>query len=139
MRFAHLLAILIASTLAGCSRPPTSLSPRTPHGGMIFALTDAPGSVEVVRQTAADKPGVTRLYLYWLDAEMKPMTPAPTLATLKTRGRGTRSFDFKPSSESDPSKAGALVSPDLPDQGDIDGELSVTMNGKSVALSISIR
>ena len=139
MKLARLLAISIASILAGCSQPQAPLSPRAPHGGMLFSLPDATGSVEVARQAVADKPGVTRLYLYCLDADMKPMTPSPTAAALKSRGRGARSFDFKPSSDSDPSKAGALESPDLPDQGDIDGELSVTINGKPVTLSIGIR
>jgi hypothetical protein len=139
MKFAHLLAISTASILAGCSQPQAPLSPRTPHGGMVFTLPDAPGSVELARQAVAEKPGITRLYLYGLDADMKPMTPMPTAVSLKSRGRGGKSFDFKPSSDPDPSKAGSLESPDLPDQGNVDGELSVTINGKPVTLSISIR
>jgi hypothetical protein len=139
MKLIHSLVILTVSLLAGCTQPQAPLSRIAPHGGMLIGLPDTTGSVEVARQAVADKVGITRLYLYGLDADMKPMTPMPTAASLKSRGRGGKSFDFKPSSDTDPSKVGSLESPDLPDQGDIVGELSVTINGKPVTLPISIR
>jgi len=132
-------ALLLATTLAGCGPPRPILPPPPPHGGEAFALPEGKGFIEVVRRTVADKADLSRLSLYSLDAEMKPMTPSPTAATLKGRGRGGKSIDFKPSTDTDPSKAGGLESPDIPDQGAIDGELSMTIDGKPVTLSISVR
>jgi hypothetical protein len=132
-------ALLLATTLAGCGPPRPILPPPPPHGGVAFALPDGKGFIEVVRRAVDDKAGLSRLSLYFLDAEMKPMTPSPTAAILKGRGRGGLSVDFKPSTDTDPSKAGGLESPDLLDQGAIDGELKATVDRKPIALSISVR
>jgi hypothetical protein len=139
MRLVYLFAVLVATILGGCAANQTPISPRTPHGGMLLALPDSPNSIEIVRQEVVGKPDSSRLILFYLDADQKPLTPAPTAATLKLRGRGARSIDFKPSSETDPSRAGGLESAEIPERGGIDGELSTNVNGKSVALAVSVR
>jgi hypothetical protein len=131
--------LLIASTLAGCGTSQSPITPKAPHGGMIFDLPENRGSVEVVRRPADDKPGRVRLSLYYLDAEMKPMPSPPAAATLKSRGRKAGSIEFRPPSGGDPAKVGQLESPDLPDEGDFEGELTAAVDGKPATLSISVR
>ena len=135
LRLALLPALLGASGLVGCSPTQAPLTPQAPHGGMIFDLPGGAGSVEVVRRLIADQPGRIRPCLYYLDAAMNPMTPPPTVATLKFRGRKGGSVEFQPPS----TQAGMLEGPNMPDAGDIEGELTATVDGKPAAVSISVR
>jgi hypothetical protein len=139
MTKARLAACLLAASLAGCGRSQPSLSPTAPHGGTLVKLPDAQASAEVVRQDAPDRPGQTRLLVYYYDAGLKPMTPAPTAATLKPKGRGAPPVEFKPTGDSDPARAGELASPSFQADGDVAGELSTTIGGKPVTITINIR
>jgi hypothetical protein len=139
MRFARVPAYLIATVLVGCSPAPTALAPPAPHGGMLLDLPDNQGYVEVVRQNGADQPGHDRLRLYYLNADLKPMSTPPASATLKPRDRSAAAIEFRAPSGGDPSQAGMLESPDMVVQGDIGGELKTTIAGKPVSLSINIR
>jgi hypothetical protein len=139
MTKARLAACLLAASLAGCGgdRPP--LSPTAPHGGTLVKLPDGQASAEVVRLDAADTPGQTRLLVYYYHADLKPMTPPPTAATLKPKARGLAPVELKPTGDPDPAKAGELGSPSFQADGDVTGELSTTIGGKPVTITINIR
>jgi hypothetical protein len=138
MKFPYFMAILFAIVIDGCGGTPAVLAPKAPHGGMIFDLPESRGFVEVVRQPMADQPGLCRLTLYYLDSEMKPISPPPT-ATLKARGRNALTIEFKPSTSPDPSTTGTLEATNIPDQGDITGELNSTMDNKAATVVINVR
>jgi hypothetical protein len=139
MTKARLAACLLAASPAGCGQSQPSLTPMAPHGGTLVKLPDAQASAEIVRQDAPDKPGRTRLLLYYYGANLKPMTPAPTSATLKPKGRGVPQVELKPTGDPDPARAGELASPSFQADGDVAGELSTTIGGKPVTVTISVR
>ncbi len=138
MRFRHALPAVVAAGLVGCGPEPVVV-PTAPHGGTLAGLPEGLGRVEVVRQEASGKPDQSRLILYFLGPDGKPIAPAPTAAQLKPKERRAKAIDFKPAGDADPAKAGALESPPLEAVGDIAGELSSTIGGKPVRVTISIR
>jgi hypothetical protein len=139
MRKSARAACILAACLAGCGQTQIPLTPKSPHGGALVKLPDGRAVAEIVRQDTADKPGQTRLLLYYYDAELKPMTAAPTAATLKPKGRGATPVEFKPTGDADPAKAGELASSTFQADGDVAGEISAIIDGKPVAVAISIR
>lgn len=138
MRPRHALPALVAAALVGCGSGPV-VGPTPPHGGTLAGLPDGLGTVEIVRQDAPGKADESRLLLYFLDPDGKPTTPAPTAATLRPRGPRGKAIDFKPAGDADASKAGALESPPMQAGGDVSGELSSTIDGKPVRVTINIR
>jgi hypothetical protein len=139
MGFRRAFAAVIIATLAGCGRTEPVIGPTAPHGGTFAGLPEGLGRVEIVRQEVSGRPDQARLVLYFLDPEGKPITPAPTGASLKTReGRGN-AVVFKPSGDADPTKAGGLESPPFGAGGDISGELTSTIGGKPVSVTINVR
>ena len=130
---ARLIACLIAATLAGCSSSEPSLPiVKAPHGGTLRTLPGGSGNVEVVRDDPTDKPGQTVITAYYYDAEMKPMSPTPGSASLRSRDRKVGTVALKPAGD-------ALASDPFAANGGIDGELSATIGGKPVAVAISLR
>ena len=138
MRFRPALSAMLAAGLAGCGAERVVV-PAAPHGGTLVGLPDGLGRVEIVRHGAPDKPDQARLLLYFFGPDDKPITPAPTSATLKPKERQGKAIAFKPAADTDPSNAGALESPPLDTGGDIAGELSSTIGGKPVRVPINIR
>jgi len=122
----------IAVTLLGCSTEPTLAIPKAPHGGTLRPLLGQSGSVEVVRVDQDDKPGQTVITAYYYDSAMKPMSPMPDSATLKSKDRRAGTIALKLTGD-------ALVSAPFAASGGIDGELSATIGGKAVAVPISLR
>jgi hypothetical protein len=139
MRLVHLSAFSIAAVLVGCGNRERLVVPSAPHGGTLAGLPDGLGTLEIVRQDLPGATSQTQLVLYFLGPDGRPLTPAPRSATLKPRERGARPIDFRASDAADPSKAAALQSPPLGGRGDVTGELSATLGGKPVNLSISVR
>jgi hypothetical protein len=139
MRFRHAFPAVIAATLAGCGRAEPVIGPTAPHGGTLAGLPDGLGKLEIVRQDVSGKPDQARLLLYFLDPDGKPMTPAPTVATLKPKEPRGKAIGFKPTSVADPSKAGGLESTLFVTGGDISGELSSTIGGKLISVTITVR
>ena len=129
---------MLAAGLSGCGAERVVV-PAAPHGGTLVGLPDGLGRVEIVRHGAPDKPDQARLLLYFLGPDDKPITPAPTSATLEPKERQAKAITFKPAAGTDPSNAGALESPLLDTGGDIAGELSSTIGGKPVRVPINIR
>ena len=136
MRSRHALPAALAAALVGCG-PEPAIGPTAPHGGTLAGLPDGLGRVEVVRREAEGKPDQARLLLYFLDPEGKPIAPAPASATLKPKERRSKPIDFKPATGTE--EAGALESPPIDAVGDVAGELSSTIAGKPVKVSINVR
>jgi hypothetical protein len=115
------------------------LPPPPPHGGTAFPLPDGKGFVEALRQDAPAHADRTRLVVYFLDVERKPLRPAPTAASFLPRGRKATKLALEPIPDSGPSEAGGLSSPPFDEPGDIVGLLSATIESKPVSIAISIR
>ena len=132
-------ALLLVATLAGCGAPagPPPV-PTSPHGGTITKFPDGQIQVEIVRQDVAGQQDQAQLVLYFLDSIGKPLATPPTFATFDPRGRG-KPITFKPSTDTEQAAAGALASNPFPNQGDVEGDLSMTLNDKPTSIAISIR
>ena len=139
MRAALATLIVLAMSLAGCDSPMPVLPPPPPHGGTAFPLPEGKGFVEAVRQDVQDRPDMTKLVIYFLNADCKPLPSSSTAASFLPKGRRPAPIALKPTGDADPSKAGALASAPFTDPGDIAGTLSATINGTPVSISISIR
>jgi hypothetical protein len=139
MRFRRAFPAVLAATLAGCGQAEPVVGPKAPHGGTLAGLPEGLGRLEIVRQDVSGQPNQARLTLFFLDPDGKPISPAPTVATLKLREPRGKTIDFKPTGEADPSKAGGLEGPPFETSGDISGELSSTIGGKPVSVTITVR
>jgi hypothetical protein len=129
----------LATSMSGCDSPRPMLPPPPPHGGTAFPLPQGKGFVEALRQDVPDKPGLTQLVVYFLDAECKPLAPASTAASFLPKGRRPAPIALKPTGDTDPTKAGGLASAPFSDPGDIAGTLSATISSNPVSISISVR
>jgi hypothetical protein len=134
----RLPGILVAAALAGCGGTQAPIMPQAPHGGSILTLPDGKGRIEVLRQESPEKAGESRLLVYCLDAEMKPLTPGATAANLKPRGRGGRPLELKPTNNPDPSRSGELASEPFKEPGEVSGELTLTIGDRPVTLAIGV-
>ncbi len=124
----------LALALAGRGESGPRPGPTAPHGGVLLGLPDDKGFVEVVRRDSPGQPGTGRIVVDFLDPSKNAMNPPPTSATLKLRAsKNPKPIDLKPA------EAGALETPPLPVQGDLEGELAATVDGKPINLSIAIR
>jgi hypothetical protein len=130
---------VLATSLAGCDSPRPILPPAPPHGGTAFPIPQGKGFVEALRQDVPDKPGHTQLVIYFLDAECKPLTSAPTAASFLPKGRRPAPIALKPTGDTDPSKAGGLASAPFADPGGIAGTLSAAINSTPISISVSVR
>jgi hypothetical protein len=139
MRFRQSFPAVVAATLASCGPAEPVIGPTAPHGGTLAGLPDDLGKLEIVRQDVWGKPDQVRLILYFLDPDGKPMTPAPTSAALKPKEPRGQTVGFKPTTDADPSKAGALASTPFATSGDISGELSSIIGGKPISVTITVR
>jgi hypothetical protein len=131
--------ILLVLFLVGCDSQRLVVAPPPPHGGVAFPLPEGNGFVEALRQDSPDQPGTTRLVIYFLDAECKPLPTAPTAASFQPRGRKLAPVALKLTAGADPQKAGELASTSFSDPGDIVGVLSATIVNKPVSVAISVR
>jgi hypothetical protein len=135
-----LRALFIAAAASpGCNRQEFTLPPPPPHGGTAYALPAGTGFVEVIRQEAPGQPGQTQLVIYFMDTECKPLRSAPTKAIFEPRGKKAAKIALAPTAESEPAKAGTLVSAPFADPGDLVGSLSATIDNKPLSIAISVR
>ncbi len=140
MRFVARAACLAVVALVGCGQSePVLPQSKAPHGGTVVALPDGLGNAEFVREEVPGTPPQTKLFIYFIDSDGKPIAAAPTDATLKLKERRTTPVSFKPTSGADPATAGALASAPFAINGDIAGELTATVGGKPVTVSVNVR
>jgi hypothetical protein len=139
MRALALSVFLLASIPPGCNAPSVTLPPAPPHGGTAFALPEGKGFVEVLRQDAPERPGLTQLVVYFLDPECRPLASASSAVSFQPKGRDAATVALKPIGGVDPAKAGGLASAPFRDPGEIVGLLSTTIENKPVSVAINMR
>jgi hypothetical protein len=130
---------LLCGLAAGCGAPRIDLPPAPPHGGTAFALPEGKGFVEVVRQDAPEKPGLTRLVIYFLDAERQPLRSISKAVSFKPKGRNAAPVALKPVEGTDPTKEGELASDPFRDPGEIVGVLLATIENQPISIAINLR
>ena len=131
---ARFLPLLLVATLLGCgdSAPPL---PKTPHGGTILPTPEQKGSAEFVKKAVEGQGDQAKFIVYFVGPDDKPMAAPPTAATFKPAGRGAKPVEFKPSGAGDSS----LTSDPFPNEMVIEGELSMTLDGKPTKMPVRVR
>ena len=123
--------------ILGCeSENPTS-NPGTPppHGGNLVNLAGGKGFVEIVHKPTTDKKANVseEVSFYFLKTMETPYSPAPTSGT----------FDVKKKKKVTLlAQGGALVTPPGPalcPGREVDGELTVELNGESIRIPLGVR
>jgi hypothetical protein len=95
--------------------------------------------VEILKQDAPEQPGQTRLAIYFMDSELKPLRSAPTSASFQPRAKKGARIPLTPTGDSEPSDAGGLASARFADPGEVTGTLSALIDGEPLSIAISIR
>jgi hypothetical protein len=131
MSMRMLFTALLAAVLAGCGSGGPAPGQLPPHGGTLLSLTGADGFVEVVRDGS-------RVVVYFLGPDRKPIATAPTDVRLTLQGKGEKPLDLKPMADPDPAKSGGLAAA-APDDGDISGTLTAKVGGKVASAAINVR
>ena len=122
------------AVLAGCggSGPQGVLA--APHGGLLVMMPENKGYVEVVKRPAESPGGLAQVAFYFLDLSRNPLSPPPASASLKVRSaRNPKPIELKAG------EGGALETPPAAGQGEIEGDLLFTLEGKPVAVPVNIR
>ena len=87
-----------------------------------------------MNRPVAGKSGPGQLVVYFLDLSRNPLNSPPTSASLKLRAvRTPKPIELKPAAD------GALETPPLTDQAEVEGDLLFTRDGQPVAVSINVR
>ena len=131
------LAFTALCMLAGCDggAPSTSnAGTPPPHNGTLVDLPAGGGFVEVVKKPLPKGTSVAdEVTFYFLKSMTKPITPAPTAGTL-TVGKGKVLTLV--------AKDGGLATPAGPSLlagGEIEGTLSVEIDGKKLSIPMGVR
>ena len=124
------------ATLIGCGGGPnlSDSGPPPPHGGNLVRLPANAGYVEVVKKpsSSATTPMTGEVSFYFLKDASTPISPAPSAGTLTV---GKKKVTLKPEGD-------ALVTPEGPPlfpKGDVDGTLTVELDGKPVNIPMGVR
>jgi hypothetical protein len=124
------------ATLVGCGGGPdlSDPGPPPPHGGNLVRLPANAGYVEVVKKpgSSATTPMTGEVSFYFLKDASTPISPAPSSGTLTV---GKKKVALKPEGD-------ALVTPEGPalfPKGDVDGVLTVELDGKPVNIPMGVR
>ncbi len=123
---------LLLALLAGCADL-TPTASKTPHNGTLVTLPEDKGFVEVAKQADPDKEGQVQVVIYFLGPNRQAMGSPPTAARLKLGGKSTPPVDLGAGPD------GSLITPPLPDVGEVTGTLTATIEGKEVSVPIAIR
>jgi hypothetical protein len=135
MRAAGPLALSISM---GCgSGPPSTSNPGDPppHGGVSISMPGGTGLVEIVKKdSSASKQSITsEVSFYFFKNGYTPYSPNPSGGTL-TLASGKK-VELKPEGD-------ALVTPPGPalfKQGDVDGTLTVQLDGVNKTIPLGVR
>ncbi|MGA8349794.1 MAG: hypothetical protein WB773_18545 [Isosphaeraceae bacterium] len=136
IRITRAACFLLAAMLTGCGQGSLTSNPGTPppHGGNLVKLHSGQGYVEVVKKAVASgkEPTSGEATFYFFKDMTVPYSPAPSSGTLTV---GKKKVTLK-------SEGDALVTPSGPPlfaKGDVDGVLSVELDGKSINIPLGIR
>lgn len=128
------LVLILFMAILGCESNPT-LGPRAPHGGTILPIPDKKGSIELVKKEVEGQAEQVRFVVYFSGPNDKPLATAPTATTFTPTGKGAKPVQFKPTGNSDAS----MASDPFPNSEEIDGNLSVTIDGEPITIPVKIR
>lgn len=131
------VGFLFALSITGCgssSGLTTNPGPPPPHGGEIVYMNGDQGIVEVVKKNVSSpKESVdAEVSFYFYKDAFTPITPPPTSGSLIVT---KKKIALKPSGD-------ALVTPSGPAlfaRSDLDGSLTVEIDGKPVAIRLGVR
>src|SRR5262249_49631194 len=138
IKLARAGSFLLWGILIGCGGGAPSTSnpgPPPPHGGNLIALPGEKGYVEIVKKPAGSgkAPLTAEVSFYFLKSDgTTPVSPAPAAGKLQVGNK-----DVALQAEGD-----ALVTPSGPPlfaKGDVDGLLSVELDGKAMKIPLGIR
>ena len=136
IRMPHAVCILLAALLTGCGQGSLTSDPGTPppHGGKLVKLPGGQGYVEVVKKAVTSSKESTsgEAAFYFLKDMTDPYSPAPSSGTLTV---GKKKVTLK-------SEGDALVTPTGPPlfaKSDVDGILSVDLDGKPISIPLGVR
>jgi hypothetical protein len=128
--------VLAALLAAGCGGQGATSDPGppTPHGGELISLPGGKGFVEVVKKAGSTSkaPSIAEVSFYFHKTMTTPYSPAPTSGSL-TIGKKTISLQSSGDALVTPSAAAPLM------KGDLDGVLSVELDGKPTAIPLGVR
>jgi hypothetical protein len=136
IRISRTACFLLAAVLTGCGQGSLTSNPGTPppHGGNLVKLPGGQGYVEVVKKAIASskEPASSEATFYFLKDMTDPYSPAPSSGTLTI---GKKKVTLK-------NEGDALVTPSGPPlfaKGDVDGVLSVELDGKPISIPLGVR
>jgi hypothetical protein len=138
IKVARAAALLLFGILIGCGGGAPSTSnpgPPPPHGGNLIALPGAKGYVEIVKKEvpSGKAPLTAEVSFYFLKGDgTTPASPAPSVGTLRV---GNKDVALKAAGD-------GLVTPSGPPlfaNGDVDGVLSVELDGKPMKIPLGVR
>ena len=136
-RDGRVLLLLAALPLVGCEPGPpstTATGPPAPHQGSVIELPGGEGYVEIVQKqpTSPKAPLDKELSFYFLKDMTTPLAPAPTTGTLAV---GKKTVALKADGDALVTPLGPPIFP----QGDLEGTLSVDLDGGSKTIPLRIR
>jgi hypothetical protein len=136
-RIAWLASFVLIGTITGCGGSGFSTSdpgPPPPHQGNLIKLPGGKGYVEVVKKPPSSSKGPisSEVTFYFLKDMSSPLSPAPNAGTLTV---GKKKIALKADGE-------ALVTPEGPPifpKGDVDGTLTVSLDGQETGIPLGLR
>jgi hypothetical protein len=135
-RFAHLLLSVAFLSLIGCGQGSLTSDPGTPppHHGDLIRMPGNQGYVEVVKNGGEPGKGskTSQVAFYFLKDMNTPISPVPTSGTLIV---GKKKVSLSAKDEGLVTPADTTLFP----RGDLDGTLSVELDGKIVSIPLGIR
>ena len=138
------LAVGLAVAVGGCSggvTPATAPTVTAAHGGALTPLSGGAGYVEIVTEAESKvtKAARGRIIVYFVNADgSAPPSPAPTDVTYTDESRKPYKLEPKTDAAFKGAKFESEPGPFNPGKG-LSGELSASMGGSPVKLSLSTR
>ena len=128
------LCLLALIAVGGCSNAPSTADPGEPppHDGALIFLPDDGGIVEIVKKTGSDPITAELSFYFYRDKRFTPFDPAPETGVLVINDE-----KIKLSAHDD-----ALVTPAGPALfagKDLDGMISVELDGENVNIPLGVR
>jgi hypothetical protein len=135
-KFAFAVSVLCLGCALGCGGAPSTLNPGPPppHGGAVVNLPGGAGLVEIVKKatSGSEKTVTSEVSFYFFKDAYTPFSPAPSSGTLTLAN--AKKVELTPEGE-------ALVTPPGRPlfKGDVDGTLTVQLDGSTKTIPLGVR